>query len=73
MNKRLETSISNGENSEYIEFLEHENKMLRVKVRRLEEELNVESKLKYHWADHKVFQDRTEMVNRIKEMKRKYH
>lgn len=59
INKRLETSISNNENTEYIEYLEYENKMLKAKIQRLEEELEVEQKLKYHWADRNLFEDRT--------------
>lgn len=46
--------------------------MLRAKIHRLEDELEVEQKLKYHWADRKVLQDRTEMMERVKEMKKRY-
>ena len=72
INQRLESEISQGESLEYIDFLEDQNSTLRAKIQRLEEELELERNLKYHWSDLPGEMNKNILLTRIQQMKKEY-
>lgn len=72
-NQKLERELNEQHLVKHAQQLEVQNERLQSRVKSLEEELRVERRLKYYWAERPMDDDYRETQERIREMKRLYH